>query len=686
MSVDRKISDLNPYPGDGKPQGGDLFLSAREDNTNFKIPFSGLSRYGAEFAKSVFTTGDQTIDGQKTFNEFIVGNVSGNLSGTAKYVEHGVYTTGDQTIDGQKTFNEFIIGNVSGNLSGTARYVQDGVYVTGDQTIDGQKTFNEIIVGNLSGTAKYVEHGVYLTGDQLIGGNKTFLNPISGDLSGISRYVQDGVYTTGDQNINGIKTFSSFINSNVSGNLSGIASHVENGVYITGNQDITGVKNFIGDLLVSGCAVLTQENFGESVENVVYATGDQIISGRKTFEDNVVLTGIISNNSEPLILTDGRNPSLFQTPDNSLTMAFQNDVYITGGVGGDLTDLHVEGTIYANQIDAVSEIVGEEGSMVFTDGRDPALFEGPDNSLTMAFQNDVYITGGVGGDLTDLHVEGTIYANQIDAVSEIVGEEGSMVFTDGRDPALFEGPDNSLTMAFQNDVYITGGVGGASTDHHVEGTIYANQIDAVSEIVGEEGSMVFTDGRDPALFEGPDNSLTMAFQNDVYITGGVGGASTDHHVEGTIYANQIDAVSEIVGEEGSMVFTDGRDPALFEGPDNSLTMAFQNDVYITGGVGGDLADLHVEGTIYANQIDAVSEIIGESGSMVLTDGRDPSLFEGPDNSLSLAFSSGVYITGEIPEEGNLYVQNSGYFSGLHAENIVAKTFTVESLREVIKKE
>src|SRR5210317_1267833 len=181
MSVDRKISDLNPYPGDGKPQGGDLFLSAREDNTNFKIPFSGLSRYGAEFAKSVFTTGDQTIDGQKTFNEFIVGNVSGNLSGTAKYVEHGVYTTGDQTIDGQKTFNEFIVGNVSGNLSGTA---------------------------------KYVEHGVYLTGDQLIGGNKTFLNPISGDLSGISRYVQDGVYTTGDQNINGIKTFSSFINSN----------------------------------------------------------------------------------------------------------------------------------------------------------------------------------------------------------------------------------------------------------------------------------------------------------------------------------------------------------------------------------------------------------------------------------------------------------------------------------------
>ena len=524
MAVDRKISDLNPYPGDGKPQGGDLFVSAREDNSNFKIPFSGLSRFGAEFARSVFATGDQTINGVKTFNEFILGDVSGNLSGTAKYVEHGVYVTGDQTIDGAKnflipitgnlsgmaqfvrdgvyvtgdqtidgtkTFNSFIVGNVSGNLSGTARHTQDAVYVTGDQLINGNKTFINPISGNLSGVARYVQDAVYITGNQEIGGNKTFTNPISGNISGFSRYVNDGVYITGDQNIDGdknfvgdlllsgtsilshiksnsvlisgnqsisgIKTFDSFIVGNVSGNLSGTAKYVEHGVYTTGDQTITGEKNFVGGLFLSGSPVLTQETFGSSIENIVYTTGSQLISGQKTFHDEIIPTGgIISANNKPLKFSDGRNIDLFDNPGNSLSLIFESGVYITGGVGGNLADLHVEGSIFANQIDALSEIVGESGSMVFTDGRDPALFEGPDNSLTMAFENGVYITGGVGGELADLHVEGTIFATQIDALNEIVGESGSMVFTDGRDPALFEGPDNSLSMAFENGVYITG--------------------------------------------------------------------------------------------------------------------------------------------------------------------------------------------------------------------------------------
>ena len=524
MAVDRKISDLNPYPGDGKPQGGDLFVSAREDNSNFKIPFSGLSRFGAEFARSVFATGDQTINGVKTFNEFILGDVSGNLSGTAKYVEHGVYVTGDQTIDGAKnflipitgnlsgmaqfvrdgvyvtgdqtidgtkTFNSFIVGNVSGNLSGTARHTQDAVYVTGDQLINGNKTFINPISGNLSGVARYVQDAVYITGNQEIGGNKTFTNPISGNISGFSRYVNDGVYITGDQNIDGdknfvgdlllsgtsilshiksnsvlisgnqsisgIKTFDSFIVGNVSGNLSGTAKYVEHGVYTTGDQTITGEKNFVGGLFLSGSPVLTQETFGSSIENIVYTTGSQLISGQKTFHDEIIPTGgIISANNKPLKFSDGRNIDLFDNPGNSLSLIFESGVYITGGVGGNLADLHVEGSIFANQIDALSEIVGESGSMVFTDGRDPALFEGPDNSLTMAFENGVYITGGVGGELADLHVEGTIFATQIDALNEIVGESGSMVFTDGRDPALFEGPDNSLSMAFSSGVYITG--------------------------------------------------------------------------------------------------------------------------------------------------------------------------------------------------------------------------------------
>jgi len=603
MATDKKISDLDPIPGSARPADEDLLITAREDSTNFKIPFSGFAQHSAERVNSAFTTGDQTINGVKTFSSFIMGNVSGNLSGVARYVQDGVYTTGDQTIGGVKTFSNFIFSNVSGNLSGIARHVQDGVYTTGNQTIDGVKTFSDFISGNvsgnLSGTARYVEHGVYTTGDQTIAGEKTFSNfikgNVSGNLSGTARYVQDGVYTTGDQTINGVKTFSSFISGNLSGTAI-YAKYVQSGVYTSGDQNIYGTKDFKGELLLSGSPVLTEDNFGGSIKDVVYLTGNQFLSGDKTFYEYIKPSGgIVASNEEPIVITDGGNPNSYKFSKKSLSLAFESGVFITGGAAGGKSDLHVEGTVFADRINSLEDIVGESGAMVFTDGRDPALFEGPDKSLAMAFQSGVFITGGAGGEKANLHVEGTVFADRIDSLEDIVGESGAMVFTDGRDPALFEGPDKSLSMAFQSGVFITGGVGGEKANLHVEGTVFADRIDSLEDIVGESGAMVFTDGRDPALFEGPDKSLSMAFQSGVFITGGVGGEKANLHVEGTVFADRIDSLEDIVGESGAMVFTDGRDPALFEGPDKSLSMAFQSGVFITGEA-GETADLFVQGS------------------------------------------------------------------------------------------
>jgi hypothetical protein len=303
--------------------------------------------------------------------------------------------------------------------------------------------------------------------------------------------------------------------------------------------------------------------------------------------------------------------------------------------------------------------------MVLTDGRDPALFEGPDESLSLAFQSGVYITGGSG-----LYLDGEFFISgnsiesyfptnsdastedlnfyEITGVKGIVSETG-LIITDGRPTGLFQGPDESLSLAFQSGVYITGGA-----DLHVEGRIFADEIESLDSIVGESGAMVLTDGRDPALFEGPDESLSLAFQSGVYITGGA-----DLHVEGRIFADEIEALDSIVGESGAMVLTDGRDPALFEGPDESLSLAFQSGVYITGG-----ADLHVEGRIFADEIESLDSIVGESGAMVLTDGRDSALFEGPDESLALAFNSGVFITGG----SGLYIDGELFISGKSIES------------------
>jgi hypothetical protein len=66
-------------------------------------------------------------------------NLTGvSIDGNSGTVTNGVYTTGDQTISGNKTFSSNIIGNVIGN----AGSVTNGVYTTGDQTIGGNKTFS----------------------------------------------------------------------------------------------------------------------------------------------------------------------------------------------------------------------------------------------------------------------------------------------------------------------------------------------------------------------------------------------------------------------------------------------------------------------------------------------------------------------------------------------------------------
>lgn len=76
-------------------------------------------------------------------------NISGNAATAtnASTVTNGVYTVGDQTIAGVKTFSSTIQGSISGN-AGT---VTNGVYTAGDQTINGVKTFNSntIFNGNL---------------------------------------------------------------------------------------------------------------------------------------------------------------------------------------------------------------------------------------------------------------------------------------------------------------------------------------------------------------------------------------------------------------------------------------------------------------------------------------------------------------------------------------------------------
>ncbi len=115
--------------------------------------------------------------GSSGFVGNVTGNVTGNVSGNAGTVTNGVYTTGNQTIGGTKTFSSPIAGSITGN-AGTATALQTARTI-GGVSFDGTANINlpgVNIAGNqnTSGNAGTVTNGVYTTGTQTITGNKTF--------------------------------------------------------------------------------------------------------------------------------------------------------------------------------------------------------------------------------------------------------------------------------------------------------------------------------------------------------------------------------------------------------------------------------------------------------------------------------------------------------------------------------
>ncbi len=153
---------------------------------------NGTTIGGTTPAAGAFTTLSASggITGALTGNVTgnLTGNVTGNVSGNAGTVTNGVYTTGNQTIAGTKTFSSTIVGSINGN----AATVTNGVYTTGDQTIGGTKTFSSTITGSVSGNAGTVTNGVYTTGSYSdpawitgLAGSKITGN-ISGNAGGLS--------------------------------------------------------------------------------------------------------------------------------------------------------------------------------------------------------------------------------------------------------------------------------------------------------------------------------------------------------------------------------------------------------------------------------------------------------------------------------------------------------------------
>ena len=269
---------------------------------------------------AIYITGS-LISGQLNYNTGDAESVKADLNVSISNV---VYTTGDQAISGNKTFeNDLTVGTgvvstlyISGVRVGVntespagALDVNGSVYFNTRPEVNGSGVLlsGDIINADLSQV-------VYTTGDQTISGNKTFENDltvgtgvvstlyISGTRVGINTEspagaldVNGSAYFNTRPQVNGsVVLLSGDINLNnyyPSSNPSGFITGVDTSNFYTNDNPsgfITGVdlSNYYTNDNPSGFVT------NADLSQVVYTTGDQTITGNKTFTNRVDLSGI----------------------------------------------------------------------------------------------------------------------------------------------------------------------------------------------------------------------------------------------------------------------------------------------------------------------------------------------------------------------------------------------------------
>ena len=118
----------------------------------------------------------------------VTGNVTGNLTGNADTVTNGVYSVGNQTIAGTKTFSSTILGNlqgnVTGNVTGNAGTVTNGIYTT--SSINALADVDTVTIAPTNGQAlawngtSWIPQTIAAGVTRIIAGTNVTISPTNG--------------------------------------------------------------------------------------------------------------------------------------------------------------------------------------------------------------------------------------------------------------------------------------------------------------------------------------------------------------------------------------------------------------------------------------------------------------------------------------------------------------------------
>jgi hypothetical protein len=182
---------------------------------------------GSGSLKLVLTpSGNLSVAGSFVGN--LTGNVTGDISGNANTVTNGVYTTGNQTIDGTKTFANAVVLNTQGTTTAQAvradRTIETGTGLTGGGNLTANRTLTltgqALALHNLSSsgivtrtatntvTARAITagDGISVTNGDGISGNPVIT--VDSSIVRTSRTIATGTGLTGGGNLTANRTIS----------------------------------------------------------------------------------------------------------------------------------------------------------------------------------------------------------------------------------------------------------------------------------------------------------------------------------------------------------------------------------------------------------------------------------------------------------------------------------------------
>ena len=472
-TLNNKINSLSGYVN-----SQDVIFSGQTASTGSRLDNKINSLSGYVDSKSitlpstiVYTTGNQTISGNKNFVENVVfgdQNQDDLLVISGNEISFGVYPTingtgivynqGDQIISGNKTFDVFpvVSGNklITGvNLSSYATNVN--LFTTGsilDEKINSLSGYansqNIILSGQIASSGSNLYNSIlslsglftgytgsldanFATDIQLFTTGSVLdnkINALSGYVSGISLgglLPNSIVYITGNQTISGNKTFLNNVNISGTGNFNNVkVSSIDKlflsgiDIVVTGNSSI----NIYNAIYISGNPVLTGViPTAEIITNVVYTTGDQTISGNKTFDVAPIVSGnkLITGLDLSSYATNANLYATGSTLDNKINS-------LSGYVNAQSTSGQVfnTGSILDNKINSLSGYVNSQdivfSGQIASTGSNlynsilslSGLFTGYTGSLDATFASDA-----------QLFATGSTLDNKINSLSGYVNSQ-----------------------------------------------------------------------------------------------------------------------------------------------------------------------------------------------------------------------------------------------------------------------